>query len=724
MSVAFRQQLLDTLHLKTDSRIGLEVVKLSDPGVDVIQLLARCLPHVVPNVILAKREELIPILLCVVSKHPDSKTRDQLLHMLFNLIKRPDKKQRQVIMSGCVAFAKMNGSTQVESELLPQMWEQITHKYYERRLLVAESCGVLAPYIPPELRGSLVLSMLTQMLEEDKAESVRQAVVRALAIIVAFTDDEDKFKQCWELVLKALADPSQLVISATSFALLPSLAAWALELGVLEREVLSYFLHQMLICIKQVSRSDGESGAVEQSQHHIFTLTHLVPWHYAAILLSSPFADVTADSSDKHTVLLPQPHTPLLDVRVIVGDEVRLGALVAAFQREVSSEGFTPWSSLEWFSKDYLSRLLKSSVALGFSQWELMHSIATLLATYCTYLGYTFTHKVIRPFFENTLTLPKQNPASALADGRAHLATPVLPIYVSGVLATFSKDEKLLVSFLRTAIVDMALYFGPLDSLKATFQELKRDKRRHGLLLGVLQDLVTHSSFQVRQYTTVLFGLMVRKVDEKLVMKGVLPHLIKLARDSEMAVRIDTIESFGAIMESVTSKEILIRVHEQFESFMDQQQYRVDHQVLMSVLKTLAKIGPHADPVFRDEFIIPRLAEVSAENNNADNETKRRDVALALLEAYRNISECFVATELVTTFMIPGLQSLSNDMEAVEPEQVPAVQQLIKSCQSKEQEHTRHASTSGDGKSFLSKLVPQFDKDSKISPTKLFRKKS
>ena len=78
-------------------------------------------------------------------------------------------------MSGCVAFAKINGSTQVESELLPQMWEQvrllvmpntpsplippppppplpqITHKYYERRLLVAESCGVLAPYIPVSL---------------------------------------------------------------------------------------------------------------------------------------------------------------------------------------------------------------------------------------------------------------------------------------------------------------------------------------------------------------------------------------------------------------------------------------------------------------------------------------------------------------------------------------------------------------------------------------------
>ena len=28
-------------------------------------------------------------------------------------------------MSGCVAFAKLTGPTRVESELLPQMWEQV-----------------------------------------------------------------------------------------------------------------------------------------------------------------------------------------------------------------------------------------------------------------------------------------------------------------------------------------------------------------------------------------------------------------------------------------------------------------------------------------------------------------------------------------------------------------------------------------------------------------------
>ena len=41
-------------------------------------------------------QELIPILLCVISKHSDARIRDQLLHMMFNLIKRPDRKQRSV----------------------------------------------------------------------------------------------------------------------------------------------------------------------------------------------------------------------------------------------------------------------------------------------------------------------------------------------------------------------------------------------------------------------------------------------------------------------------------------------------------------------------------------------------------------------------------------------------------------------------------------------------
>ena len=119
-------------------------------------------------------------------------------------------------------------------------------------LCVFFSLSLSLSVFQPELRGSLMLSMLKQMLAEDKAESVRQAVVRSLAVIVAFVDDDDKFKQCWELMLKALIDPSQLVTSSTYSSLLPALAAWAFELGTLESEMLLYFLHQLLTCVKVV----------------------------------------------------------------------------------------------------------------------------------------------------------------------------------------------------------------------------------------------------------------------------------------------------------------------------------------------------------------------------------------------------------------------------------------------------------------------------------------
>lgn len=33
--------------------------------------------------------------------------------------------QRQMILTGCVAFAKHVGPTRVEAELLPQCWEQV-----------------------------------------------------------------------------------------------------------------------------------------------------------------------------------------------------------------------------------------------------------------------------------------------------------------------------------------------------------------------------------------------------------------------------------------------------------------------------------------------------------------------------------------------------------------------------------------------------------------------
>lgn len=46
-------------------------------------------------------QELIPLILCTACLHPESRERDQLLHILFNLIKRPDDEQRCAHCDAC-----------------------------------------------------------------------------------------------------------------------------------------------------------------------------------------------------------------------------------------------------------------------------------------------------------------------------------------------------------------------------------------------------------------------------------------------------------------------------------------------------------------------------------------------------------------------------------------------------------------------------------------------
>ncbi|KAF2313817.1 hypothetical protein GH714_013621 [Hevea brasiliensis] len=164
-------------------------------GLETIQILADALPKIVPHVLINHREELLPLMMCAIERHPDSTTRDSLTHTLFNLIKRPDEQQRRIIMDACVSLAKNVGEMRTETELLPQCWEQINHTYEERRLLVAQSCGELAEFVQPEIRDSLILSIVQQLVE-DAATVVREAAARNLALLLPLFPSVDKYFKC------------------------------------------------------------------------------------------------------------------------------------------------------------------------------------------------------------------------------------------------------------------------------------------------------------------------------------------------------------------------------------------------------------------------------------------------------------------------------------------------------------------------------------------------
>ncbi|XP_053570601.1 RAB11-binding protein RELCH isoform X3 [Bombina bombina] len=695
LSPAFHQALLSFCRMSADSRLGSEVSRIADSEKGVMLMLGRCLPHIVPNVLLAKRErmvvhlcqELIPLILCTACLHPESKERDQLLHILFNLIKRPDDEQRQMILTGCVAFARHVGPTRVEAELLPQCWEQINHKYPERRLLVAESCGDLAPYLPKEIRSSLVLSMLQQMLMEDKADMVREAVIKSLGIIMGYIDDPDKYQQGFELLLTALGDPSERVVSATHQVFLPAYAAWTMELGNLQ----SHLIPTLLNKIEKLLR-EGEHGLDEHKLHmYLSALQSLIPSLFATVLQNAPFtskAKLQGEILQIEVTRFPRPMSPLQDVATIIGSREQLAVLLQLYDYQLEHEGTTGWESLLWVVNQLLPQLIEIVGRINVASTACVHEFSRFFWRMCRTFGKIFTNTKVKPQFQEILRLSEENVDSTAGNGVLTKAT--VPIYATGVLTCYNQEEdrKLLVGFLEDVMTMLSLSHAPLDSLKASFVELGTNPAYHELLLTVLWYGVVHTSALVRCTAARMFELLVKGVNETLVAQRVVPALITLSSDPEISVRIATIPAFGTIMETVTQRELLERVKMQLASFLEDPQYQDQHSLQTEIIRTFGRVGPNAEPRFRDEFVLPHLHKLALGNNQQAVDSKRLDIATYLFEAYSALSCCFISEEIMVNHFLPGLRCLRLDMEHLSPEHEVILSSMIKECEQKVENKT------------------------------------
>ncbi|XP_030612376.1 RAB11-binding protein RELCH homolog isoform X2 [Archocentrus centrarchus] len=690
LSPAFQQALLSFCRMCSDSRLGAEVSRIADSEESVMLMLGRCLPHIVPNVLLAKRErmvahlcqELIPLILCTACLHPEPKERDQLLHILFNLIKRPDDEQRQMILTGCVAFARHVGPTRVEAELLPQCWEQINHKYPERRLLVAESCGALAPYLPKEIRSSLVLSMLQQMLTEDKADMVREAVVKSLGIIMGYIDDPDKYSQGFELMLLSLGDPSERVVSAVHQVFIPAFAAWTTELGTLHTALIPSLLARIEKLLTQ-----GEHG-LDEHKLHVFlsALQSLIPPLFAVVLQNAPFtsrAKLHGDIPAIEVTRFPRPASPLQDVATIIGNRELLSALLQLYDHQLEHEGTTGWDSLLWVVNQLLPQLIEIVGRINVTSSTCVHEFSRFFWRFCRTFGKIFTNTKVKPQFQEILRLSEENVDASTGNGILTKAT--VPIYATGVLTCYNQEEdrKLLVGFLEDVMTTLSLSHAALDSLKASFVELGANPVYHELLLTVLWYGVVHTSALVRCTAARMFELLVKGVNETLVAQRVVPALITLSSDPEISVRISTIPAFGTIMETVTQKELLERVKMQLASFLEDPQYQDQHSLHMEIIRTFGRVGPNAEPRFRDEFVLPHLHKLALANNSQSVENKRIDIATQLFEAYSALSCCFISEEVMVNHFLPGLRCLRADMEQLSPEHEVILNSMIKECEIK-----------------------------------------
>lgn len=258
-------------YLKNES-LMFDLVQAISNNSKLVNLLAKYIHHIVPNVIISKRIDLIPLITCTIRNCRDTNEQERLVSLLFNLIKRPNEEQRRMILSGIVVVLQVSPH-QNSALLLPNLWDHVGDKFPERRVLLAESCATLAHYVRPVMRTNLILSILIQLLK-DKNAAVRSAACKSFACLLTLIMDRND--EVFDACLSATEDILQDVLQQTpaSFCehrfeleqmrfcaletVYPLLSMWAVKLNRFKLELADFYLSK---AEKYFSALLAQSGA-------------------------------------------------------------------------------------------------------------------------------------------------------------------------------------------------------------------------------------------------------------------------------------------------------------------------------------------------------------------------------------------------------------------------------------------------------------------------------
>ncbi|KAL0424018.1 UNVERIFIED_CONTAM: RAB11-binding protein RELCH [Sesamum radiatum] len=542
-------------------------------GLGTIHILANALPKIVPYVLINHREELLPLIMCAIERHPDSATRDSLTHTLFNLIKRPDEQQRRIIMDACVTLAKNVGDLRTETELLPQCWEQVNHMYEERRVLVAQSCGELAELVRPEIRDSLILSIVQQLIE-DSAIVVREAAAHNLALLLPLFPNTEKYFKVEELMFQLVGDPSATVVETTLKELVPALINWGNNLD----HVLQVTLSHLLGSAQRCPPLSGVEGSIES---HLRDLGERDRWNVDVMLR------LLAE-------LLPCVHHNVVETCPFPEVSHSTGILFTPALLELFAGGEEEWPAFEWL---YSSR----------PQTETFRRIATMC---------------------------------------------VLPLLLAGVLGHPSKHEYL-TEYLRNRLIQSSEQDdqpAKLDIIHAvrflcTFEE------HHNMIFNILWDMVVNSDEHLKITAANLWKLIVPFIDAKVASIHVVPALVTLGSEQNLNVKYASIDAFGAVAQHFKNDMIVDKIRIQMDAFLEEGSYEAS----IAVVRALGSSSLPSSDVLH-----------------------RRERANAFCESIRALDATDLPASSIRDFLVPAIQNLLKDSDALDPAHKEALEIILK----------------------------------------------
>ncbi|CAN1122658.1 RAB11-binding protein RELCH homolog [Linum perenne] len=575
---------------------------------------------------LLENTELLPLMMCAIERHPDKNTRTSLTHTLFNLIKRPDEQQRQIIMDACVSLAKNVGQTRTEEELLPECWEQVHHMYEERRLLVAQSCRQIAEFLRPEIRDSLILSIVQQLID-DPATVVRDGAAHNLALLLPQFPNMDKYFKVEELMFILVCDPSGVVVETTLRELLPAVIKWGNNL----EHILEVLLSHILSSAQRCPPLSGVEGSLES---HLRVLGERERWNLDVLLRMLVELLPLIQKKAFETC----PFSPVLESNDSTFSDPLL--------EQYAGRGHVEWPAFEWMHLECFPDLIHLSCLLHQKEDSLRNRITKFLLAVGQNFGDSYLAHIMLPvflvavgddadftFFPSAIQSrikglkPKTSVTTRLA------TTCVLPLLLAGVLGSPNKREQL-EDYLRKLLVDNYLkesqpvrrYADVIDAVRflCTFEQY------HNMIFNILWEMVVSSSADMKIHAANLLKVIVPYVDTKIASSHVVPALVTLGSDQNLNVKYVSIESFGAVA----------------------QHFKND---LVWKIFNFSGVPPSPSDVIR-----------------------RRERANAFCEAIRALDATDLSVNSVKEYLLPAIQNMLKDPDALDPAHKEAIEIIMK----------------------------------------------
>jgi len=649
----FEQIVHHTTHLTTrtvSEHFQTELVKKAFPitldsnfleyNDDIVTILARTLPKIVPNLALASRNDIVPLLLFTISKQKDMKTRDNLIGILFNLMKRPDEVTRNKILSGFLWLIYQPGwnSNRIEEEILPQCWEQVNHKYCERRILVGQAASVLASHLDQTIRTSLLVSMITQLVE-DKDTSVSITGIKSLSLVVNIIEDEDKLDHILQTSLRMLKknDISEEVLKELEDSLMPVIIAWLVKQEKYCSKIIFDLLHDIekLSVIGNIPEKENYEKlalSIENTEilvKKINILKGQMPYLIFSLVDSCPVEEKDSEIDiEMHPVFIN-----------LFGS--CLHSKMNSFLTYTSQDWFKPWPEYDIFL-DFLSRLSSFMSCLSLQNLSILRNVSDLLAYLVALSGPIFSESKILPFLESNIS----SSSPILPILTVALSQQDQPLHKSHSMALL---KKWVTHLCETESPCVPIY--PAISLLCSYQQ-------QPLLVDTLRELVASPLPALRAETAHLLQLVVTadsslSGQEELVSRMLLPAMVSLASDPEVVVKLAAIPGLAGLLTlDFLSWEEKEKIATQLSTLCED----TNESIVLATLQQLGQLLP-ACPDIRDQLILPTLCGAPAIWTDKSGVNKQ-ELCSTLLTALSFVPELHEPESMISGFVLPALASL------------------------------------------------------------------